>query len=170
MKHQVKNTKFHSGVDSNQMIVRKLMKNFLRRSTVVTTHLKGKVLKMNIDRIVSKSRTFTQSNKNVLLKYFPEPEYIKVLFEQVGPAVKDIAGGYVRIIKLGIRENDGASMVRVEWAHPVVIDWEPKSKEKSKPTVKPKAKTKAKPEVKKDAKTVKKAEVNKLKAKKVVKA
>ena len=81
---------------------------------------------------MSKARTYTESNKNYLLRFFPEKKYQKVLFQQIGPALSKVSGGYVRIIKLNQRDNDGAMMAQIEWAHPVVVDWE---------SMKPKKKT-----------------------------
>jgi len=117
-----------------------------------------------MDRIVSKTRVYSESNKNYLLRYFPEKKYQKVLFDQIGPAIAKISGGYVRIVRLGKRDNDGAMMARVEWAHPVVIDWEnKKSSKKTNQTKKDKLSSatveekKIKPEAKKtEVKTPKK--------------
>lgn len=132
MKHRTKKIKFHSGADSNKMILRKMMRNFFMYAHIETTEKRGKILKRFLDRVVSKTREQTESNKNYLLRYFPEKKIIETLFSQVGPAVKDIAGGYVRIVRKNQRENDGAMMVRVEWAHPVVIDWNDKKAESKK--------------------------------------
>lgn len=106
------------------------MTNFFKNSYIVTTEKRGKILKRFLDIIVSKTREEKESNKNYLLRYFPSKTFVATLFAQVGPAVRDIAGGYVRVVRMNQRDNDGALMVRVEWAHPVVIDWEGK-KEKS---------------------------------------
>ena len=37
-------------------------------------------------------------------------------------ALKDKVGGYVRIVRLGMRHSDGSEMARLEWAYPVVKD------------------------------------------------
>lgn len=112
------------------MILRKMMTNFFLNSHIVTTEKRGKILKRFLDRIVSKTRNESESNKNYLLRYFPNKTMIQTLFSQVGTAVKSIEGGYVRIVRMNQRDNDGSMMVRVEWAHPVVIDWEQKTAKK----------------------------------------
>jgi len=145
MKHRVKNIQFHSGKDSDKMIMRKLLMNFLLNAHIETTETKAKALRATLDRVVAKTREETESNKNYLLRYFPDARMIRVLFGQVGPAVKDIAGGYVRIVRLNQRENDGALMARVEWAHPVVIDWNKnKSNKKEQKSVQKESETDAK--------------------------
>ena len=131
MQHRSNKFTFGSGIDANSMLMRKLMKNFISSSQIETTITRAKALKVYMDRIVSKTRVYSESNKNYLLRYFPEKKYQKVLFDQIGPAVAKISGGYVRIVRLGKRDNDGAMMARVEWAHPVVIDWENKKSSKT---------------------------------------
>ena len=130
MQHRTNKFTFGSGIDANSMLMRKLMKNFISSSQIETTITRAKALKVYMDRIVSKTRVYSEYNKNYLLRYFPEKKYQKVLFDQIGPAVAKISGGYVRIVRLGKRDNDGAMMARVEWAHPVVIDWENKKSSK----------------------------------------
>ena len=71
---------------------------------------------------MEKSKTKTEANKNYLLKHLANDEVINTLFNQIGPALKDKIGGYVRLIKLGQRDSDGAPMAKLEWAYPLVLD------------------------------------------------
>lgn len=130
MRHQTKKIKFKDGQDSNTMIMRKLMYNFLRSAHLTTTEKKAKALKMYMDIVVSKSKEKTEANKNFMLAYLPN-KMIKVLFEQVGPAVAKINGGFIKTTRLNQRLTDGSLMVKVQWAHPVVIDWGDKKIKKS---------------------------------------
>jgi hypothetical protein len=99
----------------------------------------------------------TEANKNYLLGFFPVMKIVKVLFEQVGPAIAKVNGGFVRTTRINQRQTDGALMVKVTWAHPVVIDWGDKKttkKEVKKADVK--APAKAEKEAKPEKKEVKK--------------
>lgn len=127
------------------MILKKMLRNFFISSHLVTTERRAKILKSSLDRIVGKTREESEANRNYVLRYITEPQIVKALFTQVGPAVKDIAGGYVRIIRKNQRENDASMMVRVEWAHPVIIDWGDKKKVEKEPTVTKKPKKIAAP-------------------------
>jgi len=135
MIHRTKKIKFHSGADSNKMILRKMLRNFFLNSHLETTEKRAKILRSSLDRLIGKSRVESEANKNYILRYITEQEIVRALFAQVGPAVKDIAGGYVRLIRKNQRQSDAAMMVRVEWAHPVIIDWgDTKKKEAVKKT------------------------------------
>ena len=127
MRHRVKNTKFRQGVDANRMMFRKMMLNFLQNAKLTTTHARAKALKSHLERVISKSREKTESNKNYLLQFFPKQIVSEIMFKQVGPAFAKIVGGYVRVIRLNSRVTDGAQISRVEWAHPIVVEWEKSS-------------------------------------------
>ncbi len=139
MKHRVKIIKFNNGQDANQMMVKKLLYNFLKSSPLVITEKRGKALKTYIDRVLPKTKEQTEANKNYLLRYFPQKNFVKELFAQVGPSIKDINGGYTSLTKLNQRDSDGAYMVKIQWAHPISINWETKKKEvvKEKKEIKP---------------------------------
>lgn len=124
MRHRVKIIKFHDGVDSDRMIMRKLVVNFLQRAHVVTTLARGKIMKQRLDRVVSRMKTRSEQNTIFLKQYFPDQKIIDMLYDQVGKAIAKIDGGYIRIERMNQRLRDGAMMVRVEWAHPIVIDWD----------------------------------------------
>lgn len=121
MWHGVKKIKFSLGKDANDMLVRKLLNNFLRKGTLTTTLKKAKVLKSQIEKIVEKSKSENEANKNCLIKKLNNKETISFLFKEVGPVIKDKKGGYVRIVKLGARDSDSAEIARCEWVYPIVI-------------------------------------------------
>jgi len=150
MRHRTHKISFKDGQDANSMLMRKLMSNFLRSSKIVTTLAKARALKQMVEKDMTKAKEKTEANKNYLLKNYADKKIMKVLFEQVGPALKSIQGGYVRIVKLEQRANDGATKARLEWAHPVVLNWDfdkkPKKVSKKAASAKSEPKTKVKTE------------------------
>ena len=147
MKHRVKTIKFRDGKDSNDMIIRKLLTNFLTSQKIVTTQKRGKALKQSLDKVLEKSKEKTEANKNFLLRYFPHQKIMDALFTQVGPAIAKINGGYTKLTRLTQRDSDGAYMVRVEWAHPIVIKWESEPEKEVKKVAATKPKSTKKDEV-----------------------
>ena len=45
---------------------------------------------------------------------------ITMAYTDISPVIEKINGGYVRIIKLGKRNSDGAEVGRIEWTNPIV--------------------------------------------------
>lgn len=123
MKHSIKKIKIRGGKDANKMLVRKLAMNFLISSKIVTTEKKARVLKSFMDKIITKAKYRTEANKNVLLQYFPKNNVVEELFTQVSATFADRSGGYVRVIKLNQRANDGAMMTQVEWVEPITFNF-----------------------------------------------
>ncbi|MBI4225965.1 50S ribosomal protein L17 [Candidatus Roizmanbacteria bacterium] len=120
MRHRVKKIKFKYGSDANRMLVRKLARNFLNNSRIETTIKKVKVLKPVIEKLVEKAKIETQANKNYLLKILADKNLVLRMFKEIGQSLKDKLGGYVRIVRLGVRHSDGSEMGRLEWAYPVI--------------------------------------------------
>lgn len=120
MRHNVKKIKFNFGRDANRMLMRKLAVNFLNHGYLQTTLSKAKALKPYIEKLVSKMKANSEANKNFLLRNLGDVKVVADCFKRVGPALAKINGGYVRIIKQGNRNDDGAPLAKVEWAYPVV--------------------------------------------------
>lgn len=104
------------------MLIRKLVRNFIARAKISTTMKKASVLKSTIERLVEKAKAQTEANKNYLLRIFDDEKLVSRMFKEVGTALKDKVGGYVRIVKIGTRRSDGSEMARLEWVYPVIIE------------------------------------------------
>jgi large subunit ribosomal protein L17 len=66
------------------------------------------------------------------------------LFDQIAPASTERNGGYTRIIRLGQRQSDSASMAFIEWVDaPATVEEKPAEEKKAKKEKAPKAETKA---------------------------
>ncbi|MCX7955712.1 MAG: 50S ribosomal protein L17 [Patescibacteria group bacterium] len=120
MKHRVKKQKFNFGKDSNKMLLKKLIINFLKVGYIETTLTKAKFLKSHLERIIYKGKNFNESNKNYLLKYLSNYKLVKKIFDEIAPSFSNFSGGYVRIIKKNLKSGDGSLIARLEWSHPII--------------------------------------------------
>jgi len=141
MRHRVKKIKFRLGRDANKMLVRKLAVNFISNAKIETTIKKAKVLKSIVEKLVEKAKVENEANKNYLLKMLDNKKLVSMMFEEVGQTLKDRVGGYIRIVRSGVRHSDGSAMARLEWVYPLVKENSPspsfrwsKATEKSSPT------------------------------------
>lgn len=129
MRHQVKKIKIKFGKDANKMLLKKLLRNFLIKGKLTTTLTRAKLLKSLIERIVSRVKNSNEKNKKYVSKYISDKKILNFLFQNVNNVFQDLIGGYVKIIKLGMRSSDGSLMGQVVWTRPVVFE-EKKSKNK----------------------------------------
>ncbi|MBI4009542.1 50S ribosomal protein L17 [Candidatus Roizmanbacteria bacterium] len=122
MRHRVKKIKLSQGKDANKMLLRKLVVNFITHGKIETTLNRVKVLKTEIEKLVEKAKEKKEANKNYLQRILNDQRFTDKIFDQIGQALKDKVGGYVRIVKLGRRDSDGAEFAKMEWVYPVVLD------------------------------------------------
>jgi len=120
MRHRVKKLKFSNGVDANRAIVRKLALNFFLNGKLATTLSRAKAIKPVIERLIEKMKVRTEANVNYLKHKLNNLEVIEIAYKDISPTISKINGGYIRIIKLGQRESDGAETARIEWVYPII--------------------------------------------------
>ncbi len=123
MRHRIKKIKVKEGKDANKMLIVKLVKNFFTKGKVITTVKKAKIIKSQLERLVEKSKIKTEANKNYLLRFIHDIKLVNFLFDKIGVSLKDVKGGYLRIIKIGQRDSDGAEIAKLEWAHPITENY-----------------------------------------------
>lgn len=119
MKHRVAKRKFGFGYDANKMLIRQLCRNFFIEQTLITTKQKAKAAQIGIEKLVSKSKTKNEANKNYILSFFGEQALVDRLFNTVGPSMVEVKGGYTRLTLRSQRASDGAIMAQLSWAHPI---------------------------------------------------
>ena len=120
MRHRVKKIKFSNGVDANRALVRKLAVNFFLKGKLSTTLSRAKAMKPVIEKLIEKMKVKTESNLNYLKQKLDDKEILKIAYRDISPVILKINGGYIRIIKLGRRESDGAETARIEWVYPII--------------------------------------------------
>ncbi len=155
--------KFGSGKDANQMLVRKLSREFFLKGRLTVTVARAKALRPSVEHMVHLAKKKTESAKNVLLSKTGDKKLVAILTGQIAPVFAEKTSGFVRITRIGTRSSDGSLMGKLEWTMPVVVEDEKKAIKVKKQAEKKEAKATAKKPV--AAKTVKKAPV-KAKAKK----
>ena len=92
--------------------------DLLQHKKIVTTHAKAKALARNIAPIITHARKYAKINLNHAYRFafdcLHNKKSVTILFNDILPAVKNRAGGYTRILKMGRRKGDGAKMSFIE--------------------------------------------------------
>ena len=108
-----KGRKFSRKVGPRKMLLRVLVNNFLLHEKIKTTEAKAKELRSIAEKMITKAKDSTLSNRRILAKDLT-PKLTKKIIDEVAPRYKERQGGYTRIIKLGPRNSDGAKMAIIE--------------------------------------------------------
>lgn len=94
---------------------RNLATSLVVSEKLTTTEAKAKSLRPIVERLVTRGRESTLTNRRFLMSYLmTEKATLKVL-NDLGVRYKTRKGGYTRITKLMPRKGDGAKMARIEF-------------------------------------------------------
>ena len=88
--------------------------SLIEHKRIKTTLAKGKALRMYIEPLITKSKNDTTHSRRVVFSYLKQKEAVTELFGDISSKVSDRNGGYTRILKLGNRLGDNASMCYIE--------------------------------------------------------
>jgi large subunit ribosomal protein L17 len=121
MRHGNKKVRFADGQDANQMLERKLLKNFFTHGKITTTETKVKFIKGRIDTVISLAKKNTQSARNSMLRMLGDDKLVSQLVEKVPAAVGERVSGFTKSARLFERDSDATFMMRLEWVTPLVL-------------------------------------------------
>ena len=88
--------------------------SLIEHKRINTTEAKAKALRQFIEPLITKSKVDTTHNRRIVFSYLRDKFAVSELFKEISVKVGDRPGGYVRIIKLGNRLGDNASMAMIE--------------------------------------------------------
>jgi len=88
--------------------------SLIEHKRINTTVAKAKALRQFVEPLITKSKEDTTHNRRVVFSYLRNKYAVTELFKEISVKVADRPGGYVRIIKLGNRQGDNASMAMIE--------------------------------------------------------
>ncbi len=88
--------------------------SLIMHKRITTTLAKAKALKKYVEPLITRSKDDSTNSRRVVFSYLQNKEALKELFGVVAEKVGDRPGGYTRIIKLGTRQGDAASVAFIE--------------------------------------------------------
>ncbi|HKB85615.1 MAG TPA: 50S ribosomal protein L17, partial [Ignavibacteriaceae bacterium] len=91
-----------------------LATSLLRHKRIKTTEAKAKEARKHVEALITKARKNDLHSMRQVMSHIRDKEVIKELFSEIVPKIGDRPGGYTRVIKLGNRIGDAASMAILE--------------------------------------------------------
>jgi len=137
MRHQVKKGKLGRNTAHRRALLRNLVTSFLEKERVRTTLAKARSVRPVAEKMITLAKRGTLHARRQALAFMTKETAVQRLFDEIGPRYKERPGGYTRIVKLGTRAGDGASMAMLEL---VGAEFKAKAKKKKKDAKKPAAK------------------------------
>jgi large subunit ribosomal protein L17 len=115
---------------------RNMVTSFLSHERIVTTDAKAKELRPIAEKMITLGKKGDLSAIRQAASYIRDKATVTKLFSTIAPRYKDRAGGYTRIIKLGIRPGDAAPLSVIEFVEEEIQKKAPNKKVKKQTPVK----------------------------------
>lgn len=133
MRKNVFGRQFKRDKNERKALFRGLMNSLVNEGRIRTTEQKAKAIRADVDKLVTKAKK-EESHARRLLSSHLSSDALDKMITDIAPSFKDRQGGYTRIVRLGNRFSDNASMVIMEWVEraEVIREKTPKSIKKTK--------------------------------------
>lgn len=102
------------GSASNQRkILSNLAAQLFEHGAIKTTDAKAKMLRPYAEKLITKAKSGSLSDRRLVLQQVPHKDVVSHLFDELAPQFEGREGGYTRIIKLDNRAGDNAPMSQI---------------------------------------------------------
>jgi large subunit ribosomal protein L17 len=114
MGHQDKVVKLGRTASHRDAMLANMAMSLFEHRMIRTTDAKAKALQPIVDRIISTAKQNTLASKRQVAKSIHVRDVYKKLYKDILPQFAERTSGFTRIMKLGVRRGDGASMSIIE--------------------------------------------------------
>ena len=114
MRHNKKFNHLGRTASHRASLLANMASSLIMHKRITTTLAKAKALKKYVEPLITRSKNDTTTSRRVVFRYLQDKYAVKELFGDVAAKVADRPGGYTRVIKLGTRQGDAASIAFIE--------------------------------------------------------
>ncbi len=82
---------------------------------ISTTLAKAKALRTYLEPIITRSKEDSTHNRRIVFSYLEDKVAVTELFKNISVKIAERPGGYLRILKTGLRLGDAAEMCMMEF-------------------------------------------------------
>lgn len=93
---------------------RNMAASLIREENIRTTLPKAKELRRVVEPLITMAKQDGVARRRLAFSRLRDRESVGKLFNELGPRFKDRPGGYLRILKVGVRAGDAAPMALVQ--------------------------------------------------------
>ena len=108
MRHLNAGRKLNRSAAHRRALFRNLVTALFERERIRTTDAKAKEVRRLAERMITLGKDGSLAARRRALSFIQSRSVVAKLFSDIAPRFKERAGGYTRIIKIGIRHGDAA--------------------------------------------------------------
>lgn len=116
MRHRTKTLKLGRKSQHRDAMLANMAGSLILHNRIKTTLPKAKALRPIVEKLVTLGKKGGLHQRRLALaRLLGNEDVVSKLFREIAPRFKERAGGYTRILKMGPRRSDAASMALIEW-------------------------------------------------------
>ena len=115
MRHGVAHRKLGRTTSHRMAMLRNMSASLIKHEQIKTTLPKAKELRPYIEKLVTLAKHGGLSNRRLAHARLQDDAQLTKLFDVLASRYADRQGGYVRVIKAGIRRSDATPMAIIEF-------------------------------------------------------
>lgn len=114
MQHHNKNRKFGRVRKVRTGLMRSLAHNLIEHGAITTTEAKAKSLRPFVEKLVTHAKEDTVAKRRHVSRALGNDEVATHrLFTVIAPQYVERSGGYIRIVRIAVRQGDSATVARI---------------------------------------------------------
>lgn len=114
MRHAVKGRKLGRTSSHREALFRNQLQSLVEKEKIITTLPKAKELRPIAEKVITRGKHGGLHDRRWVLRWVLKRDLVKKVFDDIAPRFQERPGGYLRIVKLGPRQGDGAEMAVLE--------------------------------------------------------
>jgi large subunit ribosomal protein L17 len=114
MRHRNSGRKLNRNSSHRKAMFKNMASSLLEHEVIRTTLPKAKELRGVIEPLITLGKTDSVANRRLAFARLGSRDAVTKLFNEVSPRSASRPGGYVRVLKTGLRDGDKAQMAIVE--------------------------------------------------------
>jgi len=122
MRHRKSGRKFNRNSSHRKAMFSNMTISLVEHELIKTTLPKAKELRTVAEPLITLAKKDSVANRRLAFSRLRSKEAVAKLFNELGPRYESRPGGYIRILKCGIRAGDSAPMAYVELVDRPVVE------------------------------------------------
>lgn len=112
MKKHISGYKLNMDSARRLALMKSLVASLIAKEEINTTLTRARAVKPIFEKLVTRAKSDSLAARRIVQAYVQDGTLVKRLFVEIAPRYKDVRGGYTKIIVVGARRGDNASVVR----------------------------------------------------------
>ena len=114
MRHRNGFNKLNRDSAHRKALLRNMTTMLFKHERIVTTKAKALEVRRVAEKMITRAKEDSVHNRRLIARSIKDEAVLAKLFNEIGVRMKERNGGYTRVLKLGMRNNDAAKLVVLE--------------------------------------------------------